>query len=124
MRKSWKFLIAAVVLIVAADATLAAQQEKKIKKPKQTHDLGIDDADIAVVPDKNVEGVVFVQHPNGMVSAILDESFLEVTVAVKNADGTLSYQCVHGFPAASNHLKSAAKKQSVVKKPVSQLEVK
>ena len=123
MRRLLIVLLGVVTVAFAFDSIAVAQQNKP-KKAKQTHDVGIDDADIGVVLDKNAEGATVTRHPDGMISSIVDESFLEVTVAVKNADGTISYQCVHGLPAASNHLKNTGRKESVAKKPVSQLEVK
>jgi hypothetical protein len=108
MRTSWVCLIGGMALAFAVNATLAAQQDKKPKKAKQTQDQGIDDADLSVVADKNAEGAQVIRRPDGSLLSILDESFLEATVAVKNADGTITYRCFHGLPAAANHLKQSA----------------
>ena len=107
MRTSWVCLIGGVALAFTFNAALAAQQNTKPKKAKQTQDRGIDDTDLSVVPDKNAEGATVVRRPDGSLLSILDESFLEATVAVKNADGTITYRCFHGLPAAANHLKVA-----------------
>jgi hypothetical protein len=109
MRTSWVCLLGGVALAFTFNAALAAQQDKKPKKAKQTQDHGIDDADVSVVTDKNAEGAVVVRRPDGSLLSILDESFLEATVAVKNADGTITYRCFRGLPAAANHLTQAAK---------------
>jgi hypothetical protein len=109
MRTSWVCLIGGVALAFTVNAGVAAQQDKKPKKAKQTHDVGIDDADVAVAPDKNAAGAKVIQRPDGSLLSILDDSFLEATVAVKNADGTITYRCFHGLPAAADHLKQTAK---------------
>jgi hypothetical protein len=109
MRTSWVCLIGAVALAFMFNAALAAQHDKKPKKAKQTQDQGIDDADVSVVPDKNAEGAEVIRRPDGSLLSILDESFLEATVAVKNPDGTITYRCFHGLPAAAHHLKQAPK---------------
>jgi hypothetical protein len=109
MRTSWVCVIGGLALALTFNAGLAAQQDKKPKKAKQTHDQGIDDGDVAVVADKNAAGAKVIQRPDGSLLSILDESFLEATVAVKNADGTTTYRCFHGLPAAADHLKQAVK---------------
>jgi len=109
MRTSWICLIGGVALAFTFNAALAAQQDKKPKKAKQTQDHGIDDMDLSVVADKNAEGARVIRRPDGSLLSILDESFLEATVAVKNPDGTITYRCFHGLPAAANHLKQTAK---------------
>lgn len=109
MRTSWVCLIGAVALALTFNASLAAQQDKKPKKAKQTQDQGIDDADLSAMVDKNAAGARVIQRPDGSLLSILDESFLEATVAVKNADGTITYRCFHGLPAAAHHLKQTAK---------------
>jgi hypothetical protein len=109
MRTSWVCLVGGMALAFTFNAALAAQQDKKPKKAKQTQDSGIDDTDLSVVADKNAEGAKVVQRPDGSRLSILDESFLEATVAVKNADGTITYRCFHGLAAAADHVKQTAK---------------
>lgn len=122
MRKSLRLVLGVAALIFAFDSFATAGQQHKLKKPKQTHDQGVDDQDVSIVPDKNAAGAEVTLHPDGSVSSILDESFLEATVAVKNADGTIGYTCLHGLPAAKNLVKDAATVQP--KAPATVLEVK
>ncbi|HWH82984.1 MAG TPA: hypothetical protein VNU71_12195 [Burkholderiaceae bacterium] len=51
-------------------------------------------------------------HANGAVSVMLDESFMNYSVVTRNADGSLSEQCVVGSNAAQAIVSGKAKKPS------------
>ena len=123
MRTSGHLVLGIAALLFVFDSPAFAEQNKP-KKAKQTQDRGIDDDDRAIVPDKNAAGAHVIHHPDGSISSILDESFLEAMVAVKNADGTISYRCFHGLPAASDHVTGATNNEAAATKPVTKLEVK
>ena len=106
MREVHLVLAGAVVLsLVAVSSPLAQQADGVRKRPKQTHDKGVDDAVVQGPADRvgqrQIAGVAIVWHPDGTLVAQLDESFHDAIVAVKNADGTTTYTCLHGLPAAS-----------------------
>jgi hypothetical protein len=110
MRKVRLALIGMVALSLVAIGVASAQQNDNRKKPpKQTHDKGIDDPEPAPASktgERNVEAVTTIQHANGVVEAVLDESFEDALVASVNPDGSVSYRCLHGLPAASKHVAS------------------
>jgi hypothetical protein len=125
MRRFFICAIGVLALALAFDAAAFAQQDEKAKKrgPKQTQDRG-DAAELEALPDRNVDAPVIV-HGDGALSSILDESFLEAMVVVKNADGSLSYRCVHGLTNAAHHAKSHGKRGARPKAAVTKtLEVK
>ena len=110
MREAHLVLAGAVVLsLVAASSPSAQQGDATKRRPKQTHDKGIDDAAVAGPADKigerQVEGVVILTQRDGTVVAQLDESFHDAVVATKHADGTITYACLHGLPLANAHVK-------------------
>ena len=97
--------IVGALAVSLAGATLIAQQSDNGKRrPKQTHDKGVDDAVPQGQDDKIgerlVNGIAIVSRPDGTLVAQLDESFHDAIVAVKNADGTTTYTCLHGMTAA------------------------
>jgi hypothetical protein len=109
MREAHLVLAGAVVLsLVAASSPSAQQGDAAKRRPKQTHDKGIDDAVVAGqegrIGERQVEGLVILTRPDGTVVAELDESFHDAVVATKHADGTISYTCLHGLPAANAHV--------------------
>jgi hypothetical protein len=116
MRKTRLALFGALAFSLAAISAPAAQQsDKPRKQPKQTHDTGVDGATTAAVPqptgERNVAGTTVTRRANGVLMATLDESFEDALVAVKNADGTTSYTCLHGGDVAATHV-------DALKKPV------
>lgn len=108
MRKVRLALIGMVALSLVAIGVASAQQNDNRKKPpKQTHDNGIDDPEPAPATktgERNVEAVTIVQRADGIVMGILDESFEDALVASVNPDGSVTYRCLHGLPAASKHV--------------------
>jgi hypothetical protein len=111
MRKPRLALIGVVALSLFAISSLAAQQNDNRKKPlKQTHDKGIDDPDPAPgqarTGERNIEAVQIIERADGVVMGILDESFEDALVATVNPDGSVSYRCLHGLPAAATHVAS------------------
>lgn len=94
--------------LVAASSPSAQQGDAAKRRPKHTHDKGIDDAVVAgqesKIGERHVESLVIVTRPDGTVVAQLDESFHDAVVATKNADGTMTYTCLHGLPAADAHV--------------------
>lgn len=112
MRAAPLALIGALTVSLAG-ASLAAQQgDNGKRRPKQTHDKGVDDA---VPPAQNdtvgerlVNRIAIVTRPDGTLMAQLDESFQDAIVAVKNADGTITFTCLHGLPAADGFVKAHA----------------
>jgi len=110
MRKPRLGLIGVVALSLFAISAPSAQQNDNRKKPaKQTPDRGIDDPDPpgqAQTGERNVEAVRIVQRTDGVVMGILDESFEDALVATVNPDGSVSYRCLHGLPAAAKHVAS------------------
>jgi hypothetical protein len=88
---------------------LSAQSDRSKGKAKQTHDRGVDDA-VPVAQDRigerDTAGLTILSRPDGTLVAQLDESFHDAVVAVKNADGTTSYTCLHGLPAADGQVKA------------------
>jgi hypothetical protein len=57
-----------------------------------------------------------VQHADGSVEHELDESTLSFSVATRNADGSISQQCVSGVDAANAALKAPAKAHAMTAK--------
>lgn len=57
-----------------------------------------------------------VQHADGSVEHEMDESTLSFSVATRNADGSISQQCVTGADAATAALKAPAKAQAATAK--------
>jgi hypothetical protein len=110
MRKVRLALIGMVALSLVAIGVASAQQNDNRKKPpKQTHDKGIDDpepAPASTTGERNVEAVTIVQRADGIVMGILDESLEDALVASVNPDGSITYRCLHGLPAASKHVAS------------------
>src|SRR5262245_53127998 len=110
MRRTRLALIGVVSLSLLAISTLSAQQnDNRRKPPKQTPDKGVDDPDPTPGPaqkigERNIEAITIVQRPNGVVMGILDESFEDALVASVNPDGSISYRCLHGLPAAAKHV--------------------
>ena len=85
---------------------LSAQSDRAKGKAKQTHDRGVDDAvpvsQESKIGEREIAGLTIVSRADGTLVAQLDESFHDAVVAVKNADGTTSYTCLHGLPAADD----------------------
>jgi hypothetical protein len=112
MRTARPVLFGAVALSLAAISAPAAQQPDRSRKPpRQTHDKGLDDAPSVAVTrlgERNVTGVQVLLRQDGTLVAELDESFHDAVVATKNADGTISYTCLHGLPAAAGHVATHA----------------
>jgi len=99
----------AALSLMAIGAASAQQNDNRKKPPKQTHDKGIDDPEPAPpsrIGERNGEGVTIIQRADGLVQAVLDESFEDALVATVNPDGTVSYRCLHGLPAAAKHIAS------------------
>ena len=122
MRKARLALFGALALSLVAISTPAAQQSNNGKKPpKQTRDKGIDEPDPLAASDDRIgerlaEGVTTITRGDGSVVALLDETFHDALVATKNADGSISYLCLHGLPAGAKHVEASTK--PVNKKPV------
>jgi hypothetical protein len=111
MRKTRLALFGALALSLVAISTPAAQQSNNNnrKPPKHTPDKGIDDPEPAAaepltIGERNASGAVVITRDDGSVVALLDESFHDALVATRNADGTLSYTCLHGLPAGAKHV--------------------
>ena len=109
MRRPRLALIGVVSLSLLAISASAQQNDNSKKPPKQTPDKGIDDPDPAPgqaqkTGERNIEAVTIVERSNGVVMGILDESFEDALVASVNPDGTISYRCLHGLPAAAKHV--------------------
>lgn len=122
MRKMRLALFSTVALSVVAINAPTAQQVDTRKKPKQTHDKGVDDADVPTivqrVGERDLAGVRIVQRADGTLVAQLDESFHDALVMTKNADGSISYTCLHGLPAADGLAKAHAGAPTTPVKPV------
>jgi hypothetical protein len=121
--------IVGALVVSLATVDLAAQQSGAGKRrPKQTHDKGVDDA-VAQGPDDRigerlVNGLTIVAHPDGTLEAQLDESFHDAIVAVKHADGTMTYTCLHGLPAAAGFVAMHAPVSETPAPPAPTLEEK
>jgi hypothetical protein len=113
MREVHVALVGAMVLSLVAVSSTSAQQPGAAKrKPKQTHDKGVEDAAAAgqdgKIGERLTAGVAILSRVDGTLVAQLDESFHDAIVAVKNADGTMSYKCLHGLPAANGRVATHA----------------
>jgi hypothetical protein len=111
MRRTRLALFSVMALSLVAINAPAAQQSENRRKPKQTHDRGVDDVDVTTsvaqrIGERQVAGIRIVARPDGTLVAQLDESFHDAVVATKNADGTISYTCLHGLPAAEGVAKA------------------
>ena len=106
MRAAPLAIVGALAVSLAGINVAAQQSEAEKRRPKQTHDKGVDDAvtpvEVNVIGERLVNGLTIVAHPDGTLEAQLDESFHDAIVAVKNADGTFTYSCLHGLPAAGH----------------------
>jgi hypothetical protein len=127
MRKTRLAVFGTVALTLVAVSVPAAQQPDNRKKAKQTHDKGIDDVDLTPaaaqqVGARDLAGVRIVARADGTLVAQLDESFHDAVVATRNADGTISYACLHGLPAADGFAK--AHEQATSKPSTAKLEEK
>jgi hypothetical protein len=115
MRKTRLALFAAVALSLVAVSVPAAQQsDKPRKQPKQTHDTGVDDADVPPgqlkkIGEREVAGTTITRRADGVLVATLDETFEDALVATKNPDGSISYTCLHGGDAAVKHVDALRK---------------
>ena len=119
MRTPRLVLFAAVALSLTAISAPSAQQSERGKKPpKQTPDKGVDDAAAPAgqelrTGERDVAAVRVVTRADGTTMAILDESFEDALVATVNADGSITYRCLHGLAAGSKHVASPAPPVSV-----------
>src|SRR5688572_29572681 len=116
MRRTRLAVAGAVALSLVAIGTSAAQQsDKPSKQPRQTHDTGVDDADVAApgqlkkIGEREVAGTTVTRRADGVLVATLDETFEDALVATRNADGSISYTCLHGGEAARKHVEALAK---------------
>ena len=97
------FAIVGALAVSLAAVNLAAQQGEGKRRPKQTHDKGVDAPEpvqVDRIGERLVNGIAIVARPDGTLVAELDESFHDAIVAVKNADGSMTYTCLHGLHAA------------------------
>jgi hypothetical protein len=112
MRAAPLAIIGALTVSVAVVSVGAQQADNGKRRPKQTHDKGVDDAvpptQNDIVGERLINGIAIVTRPDGTLMAQLDESFQDAIVAVKNADGTTSYTCLHGLPAADGFVAAHA----------------
>ena len=116
MRKIRLALFGALTLsLIATSAPAAQQSDKPRKQPKQTHDTGVDDADDLApglqkrIGEREVAGTTVTRRADGVLVATLDETFEDALVATKNADGSISYTCLHGGDAAAKHVATLTK---------------
>ena len=114
MRHTRLALFGVLALSLAAISAPAAQQsDKPRKQPKQTHDTGVDAADAAPgqqkTGERNVAGTTVTRRADGVLVATLDESFEDALVATRNADGSISYTCLHGGDVAATHVETLRK---------------
>ncbi|MDI4632092.1 hypothetical protein J7U46_03435 [Pelomonas sp. V22] len=93
----------------ALTSTEAAELDAAAAKAKASANAGKRKAATAVTQQE-------IQHADGTVEMPLDESSHMYSVAVRRADGSVEYQCVHGKPAVDAILKG--------KKPASSKAVK
>jgi hypothetical protein len=104
MRAAPIAIVGALAVSLAAVNLAAQQGDAGKRRPKQTHDKGVDDAvtpvQADVIGERRVNGIAIVARPDGTLVAELDESFHDAIVAVKNADGSMTYTCLHGLSAA------------------------
>lgn len=109
MRLTRRVLIGVLVASLVG-VGLSAQSDRARGKAKQTHDRGVDDAvpvaQESRIGEREVASLTILSRPDGTLVAQLDESFHDAVVAVKNADGTTSYACLHGLPAADGLVKA------------------
>ena len=104
----------ALALALAATGAPAAQESDQARNPqKQTPDTGIDKSDDSLPPgqakklgERAPETVPVTRRADGVAVAFLDESFEEALVAQVAADGSISYVCLHGLPAAAKHVQA------------------
>ena len=116
MRTSGVAIAVLAAVGLSAGITYAQQPGNSRKPPSQTLDQGVDDRASTGQAKKGPADRVVTQVPvnvtaRGASVAELDESFDEVLVAMKNADGTITYvevqgtdraaEIVHGAPAAA-----------------------
>lgn len=106
MRAAPLAIVGALAVAFAGIDVAAQQTGPEKRRPKQTHDKGVDDTvtpvPVNVIGERLVNGLNIVARPDGTLVAELDESFHDAIVAVKNADGTFTYTCLHGLPAADH----------------------
>jgi hypothetical protein len=111
MRRTRLAWFTAMAVMLVAISVPAAQQSDNRRKPKQTHDKGVDDVDVTTavaqkIGERQLAGIRILERADGTLVAELDESFHDAVVATKNADGTISYTCLHGLPAAEGLAKA------------------
>ena len=108
--------------LAAVGAASAQQSDNARRRPQQTHDKGIDDAvppgQERKIGDRVVDGVRVVARPDGSLIAHLDESFHDAIVATRKTDGTISYACLHGLPAADRQVKARPRVKPTPATPV------
>lgn len=112
MRKARLALFGAVALSLVAVSTPAAQQQEnrhrnQRKPPKQTQDKGVDSPEAAapsIIGERIAANAAVTVRADGSTVALLDESFHDALVARKDANGRLTYVCLHGLPAGAPHV--------------------
>lgn len=93
-----------VVLLLSASAyaqgnpAAPGQQKRQVN---QVPDTGVGEVTTAGPTFERTTNLPVTVHANGMVSAALDESFMEATTVVLSADGSLDYQFYTGLERAS-----------------------
>lgn len=98
--------VAAAIALAAGSPAQAGDKPVKKQKPRQIHPTGAEDAkpptleelqgDAAVeqMTNRSSEGLIAVQHANGMVSVDLEGRFMSVAIAVPRKDGASGATCV------------------------------
>jgi hypothetical protein len=97
---------AAFCFASVASAEKPDDKEKK-GKPRQVIDTGVDlmppdasaEATLDRMTSRSSEGLVLVEHPNGMLSMDLDGRFMNVMLATPLADGSAHLSCQAGAHA-------------------------
>ncbi len=89
---------------VSGQKTAIDPETKKLRQltPEEAQALS-EDLKNYLIPGE----VKIYQYPNGMLAAELPEEYMDAVVVKRNADGTLSTECVRGMKAAAAHVQSA-----------------
>lgn len=92
----------ALVVFAVSSATIARAQMAGSLTPEEARKLT---EGIKPLVNQSTEGLIQVKHPDGSVSMNLQGRFQNVSVARKEADGTVTQSCVNNITAATAFFK-------------------
>jgi hypothetical protein len=98
----------ALVVLASSSATIVRAQTAGSLTPEEARKLT---EGIKPMVNQSTEGLVEVKHPDGSVSMDLQGRFQNVSVARKEADGTVTQSCVNNIAAATAFF--GAKQQAI-----------